>query len=70
MPNSQNRSKNNSNAGKGHSKDISSKASAPKANPERSDLKRGGGEDRGTKGDTGRTSNQGRKRASGGSAND
>jgi hypothetical protein len=64
MPNSQNRSKNNSNSGKGHAKDITSKASASKSNPERSDKKHGREEN---DGNTNRTSNQGRKSASGGS---
>lgn len=63
MPNSQNRSNNNSNSGKGQPKDRTTKASAPKPNPERSDLKQGSPD----RGDTSRSSNQGRKRASGGS---
>jgi hypothetical protein len=70
MPNSANRSKNgNSNAGKGQPRHDANNDSSQKANPERSDLKRGGSaKERG--GDTGRTSNQGRKSASGGSAED
>jgi len=69
MPNSANRSNGGSNAGQGAPKRASSKTSSQKSNPERSDLKRGGStKDR--RGDTGRTSNQGRKSASGGSAND
>ncbi len=67
MPNSANRSKNNSSSNKGHEKVSDSKGASPKANPERSDLKQGS-EGKGTKGDPGRTSNQGRKSASGGSA--
>lgn len=71
MPNSQNRnSGGNENSGKGQPKDRSTtKASAPKPNPERSDLKNGE-HDRDHKGDTSRSSNQGRKSASGGSAED
>jgi hypothetical protein len=64
MPNSQNRSNDNSNAGKGHAKDIESKTSSSKSNPERSDKKHGRQEN---DGNTNRTSNQGRKSASGGS---
>lgn len=70
MPNSQNRnSGGNDNAGQGQSKDRATKASAPKPNPERSDLKHGE-HDKDHQGDTSRSSNQGRKAASGGSAND
>jgi len=65
MPNSQNRNTDNSNSGKGQPKDRTSKASAPKPNPERSDIKQGS--DRGRSGSTDRSSNQGRKSASGGS---
>ena len=64
MPNSQNRSKNNKNAGQGHAESVNADRNVQKPNPERSDLKRGSGE--GKKGDPGRTSNQGRKTASGG----
>ncbi|HEX2532435.1 MAG TPA: hypothetical protein VHK69_01795 [Chitinophagaceae bacterium] len=68
MPNKANQSNNGSNANKGHSKGISTGASEQKPNPERSDLKRQGDHDKG--GSTDRTSNQGRKAASGGSAED
>jgi hypothetical protein len=68
MPNQGNRSNGNSHSGKGQTGDAIKKASVPKPNPERSDKKHGSpGKERS---DTGRTSNQGRKRASGGSAND
>lgn len=65
MPNSANQSKNNSDSGKGHAEGAASKASAPKPNPERSDLKHGE-HPKDHKGDTSRSSNQGRKEASGG----
>jgi hypothetical protein len=71
MPNSANKSKggSNANAGQGAPRHQTSNDSAPKSNPERSDLKHGDHDkDRGD--NTGRTSNQGRKEASGGSAND
>ncbi len=69
MPNSQNRNSGSSReSGKGQPKDRTTKVSAPKPNHERSDLKQSEG-GRG-QGSTDRTSNQGRKRASGGSAND
>ncbi|HYC29579.1 MAG TPA: hypothetical protein VEB42_12190, partial [Chitinophagaceae bacterium] len=65
MPNSQNRSTNNNDSGKGQPKDHTSKASAQKSNPERSDRKHGD-HPKEHRGDTGRSSNQGRKEASGG----
>jgi hypothetical protein len=65
MPNSQNRGKSSNNSGQGHPDDPAQKASAPKPNPERSDKKHGG-HDRDHRGDTSRSSNQGRKEASGG----
>lgn len=70
MPNSQNRNSGGGNhdAGKGQPKDRAQNASAPKPNPERSDLKQNDGSNR--QGSTDRTSNQGRKQASGGSAED
>ena len=70
MPNSQNRNSGGSNreSGKGQPKDRTQNAAAPKPNPERSDLKQNDGGNR--QGSTDRTSNQGRKRASGGSAED
>jgi hypothetical protein len=71
MPNSQNRSNNNSNAGKGQPKDRpSNDQSSEKPNPERSDIKHDTDKPKGQHGDTSRSSNQGRKEASGGSAND
>jgi hypothetical protein len=69
MPNSANRNNNNSSSGKGHAEDMNSDSS-PKPNPERSDLKHGTDQPKNHKGDTGRSSNQGRKEASGGSAED
>ena len=70
MPNSQNSSNSSHhNAGKGGPKHRTSRDSSPKSNPERSDLKQGG-HSKDHPGDTGRSSNQGRKSASGGSEND
>ena len=69
MPNSANKSKNNSNSSKGHAQDINNESDAQqsKPNPERSDLKHQTNE-RERRGDstTGRSSNQGRKESSGG----
>ncbi len=71
MPNSANRNSGGNNSSKGHPDDPTSKASAPKPNPERSDLKHGSGDhSKDHEGDTSRSSNQGRKEASGGSANE
>jgi hypothetical protein len=69
MPNSANKSNNNRNAGQGQPKDRVSNTKEQKPNPERSDRKQGRS-DNNSGGDTGRTSNQGRKQASGGSAAD
>ncbi|HEV7330296.1 MAG TPA: hypothetical protein VGN63_04590 [Flavisolibacter sp.] len=70
MPNSANRSNSGGgNSNKGQPKHRTSRSSSDKPNPERSDLKHGNS-DNGRKGDPGRTSNEGRKRASGGSANE
>jgi hypothetical protein len=69
MPNSQNRSNSNNDAGKGQPKDRVSKASASNNNPERSDRKQGD-HPKSHRGDTGRSSSQGRKEASGGSINE
>ena len=66
MPNSQNRNAGGNKNSVGQPKDRATKVSAPKANPERSDLKQN--EER--SGSTDRTSNQGRKSASGGSSNE
>jgi hypothetical protein len=65
MPNSQNQGKPNKNAGQGMTHDNTQKASSSQTNPERSDLKHGEHEKH-HRGDTGRSSNQGRKLASGG----
>jgi hypothetical protein len=65
MPNSQNRSNNNNNSDKGQPKDRPQEASAPKSNPERSDVKHGD-HPKEHRGDTSRSSSQGRKEASGG----
>ena len=72
MPNSANRSKNNNNSSKGHAEDINNQSDAAKSkpNPERSDLKHGDHPHGDHHGDTSRSSNQGRKEASGGSAED
>ena len=66
MPNSANRSNGGgSNSNQGQPKHRTSRSSSEKSNPERSDLKRGDNpKQRGE--NTGRTSNQGRKSASGG----
>jgi hypothetical protein len=69
MPNSANKSNGGSNAGKGAPKHATSKSTSSKPNPERSDAKRGG-QSKDRSGDTGRTSSQGRKRASGGGINE
>ena len=69
MPNSQNRNNGNNNSGKGQPKDRPTQASAPQPNPERSDIKQGD-HPKDHRGDTSRSSNQGRKEASGGSADD
>lgn len=65
MPNQGNRSNGSSHSGKGHAKDdLTKKDSSQKPNPERSDIKHGTNEN---DGNTNRTSNEGRKAASGGS---
>lgn len=67
MPNNGNRSNSNNNdAGKGAPKERVSKDTSEKRNPERSDLKHGD-HPKDHKGDTSRSSSQGRKAASGGS---
>jgi hypothetical protein len=72
MPNSANRNNNKGkgNSGKGHAEEIDSNDSAQKPNPERSDIKHGTDEPKSHDGDTTRSSNQGRKEASGGSVED
>ena len=69
MPNSANRNNNKSNSGKGHAEDMHS-GSSQKPNPERSDIKHDTDHPSNRKGDTNRTSNQGRKEASGGEVED
>ncbi len=66
MPNSANRNPGGNNASKGHPDDPATQAAAPKPNPERSDIKHGTDEPKTHDGDTSRSSNQGRKEASGG----
>jgi hypothetical protein len=68
MPNQGNRSNGNSHSGKGQTGDAIKKSSEPKPNPERSDVKHKTSEN--ADNNTSRTSNQGRKSASGGSAED
>lgn len=71
MPNSANRSKNNSGGSKGHRHEINndSDAQQSKPNPERSDIKHDTDEPGGhPHHSTSRTSNQGRKESSGGEA--
>ena len=67
MPNSANRKAGNNKAGTGHKEDVNNGKNTPKPNPERSDKKH---DTNHNDGNTGRTSNQGRKAASGGSAED
>ncbi len=67
MPNQANSGKSSKNSGQGQTGDPTTKSSAPKPNPERSDIKHGSGDHtRDHEGDTSRSSNQGRKEASGG----
>lgn len=68
MPNSQNRNAGSNKISVGQPKDRTAKAAALKPNPERSDLKHDDGNEH--RGSTDRTSNQGRKSASGGSPNE
>ena len=70
MPNSANRNNNKSNSGKGHAEEANTQPASQKPNPERSDLKQDTDTTRQHRGDTSRSSNQGRKEASGGSAED
>jgi len=65
MPNSANRNSGDNNGSKGQPKHDVQNASSPKPNPERSDRK-GDEHSKDHKGDTSRSSNQGRKEASGG----
>lgn len=67
MPNQGNKGNGTSHSGQGQTGDPNLKTSAPKENPERSDIKHGDHEKH-HEGDTSRSSNQGRKEASGGSA--
>lgn len=67
MPNSANRKAGDNKAGTGHKEDVSKKSGSSKPNPERSDIKRGTNDN---DGNTNRSSNQGRKAASGGSTED
>ncbi|WP_121353911.1 hypothetical protein [Flavisolibacter nicotianae] len=69
MPNSANRSNGGNNASKGQPKHDTTRTASQKPNTERSDRKHGDS-DKDRRGDTGRTSSQGRKSASGGSAED
>lgn len=68
MPNSANRNNNKSRSGKGHAEDPNQTSSSQKPNPERSDIKHDTDHPSNRSGDTNRTSNQGRKEASGGEA--
>jgi hypothetical protein len=72
MPNSanSNNKKSKTSHGKGHAEEIDSNASAQKPNAERSDIKHGTDEPQSHHGDTSRSSNQGRKEASGGTLED
>lgn len=65
MSNSANRNAGNNKGGVGHKEDVNNPGPAPKPNPERSDIKHGD-HDKDHHGDTSRSSNQGRKEASGG----
>ena len=64
MPNQGNRSNGSSHSGKGQTGDAMKKKTSAKPNPERSDIKHDHDDN---KGKTSRTSNEGRKSASGGS---
>lgn len=69
MPNSGNRSSSNKNSGEGSPRHRTSRSSSQRNNAERSDVKHGDHpKDHNT--DTSRSSNQGRKSASGGSVED
>ena len=68
MPNSANRKAGDNKAGTGHKEDVNNKDNKPKPNPERSDLKHDTDKPKTHRGDTSRSSNQGRKEASGGRA--
>ena len=71
MPNSANRNNGGNNGSKGQPKHDTGSRSSQKNNPERSDVKHGSGDHpKSHQGDTGRSSNQGRKEASGGSVED
>ena len=69
MPNSANRNAGSNNVSKGQPRHDPANDSSEKPNPERSDLKHGDHE-KDHKGDTSRSSSQGRKESSGGSADD
>ena len=70
MPNSANRNNGGgSNSNQGQPKHDPSRGSSEKPNPERSDLKQGD-HPKHHQGDTSRSSNQGRKEASGGSVDE
>ncbi len=69
MPNSANRNSGGNNSSKGQPKHETSRDASEKPNPERSDLKQGD-HPKDHKADTSRSSNQGRKEASGGSVED
>jgi len=69
MPNSQNRNAGDNNNSKGQPK-HDMKAPTEKPNPERSDLKDGVQHPKNSKGDTSRSSSQGRKSSSGGRIED
>jgi hypothetical protein len=72
MPNSANRNNGGgSNSNKGQPKHHEGRDTSENPNPERSDIKHGSGDHpKNQEGDTSRSSNQGRKEASGGSADD
>ena len=71
MPNSANRNNGGgSNSNQGQPKHDPARGSSEKPNPERSDIKHGTDEPKSHHGDTSRSSNQGRKEASGGSVED
>lgn len=70
MPNSQNRNAGSNKGSVGHKEEVDQKKNKPKPNPERSDVKRDTDNPKTHRGDTGRSSSQGRKEASGGRAED
>lgn len=68
MPNSANRKAGDNKGGTGHKEDVNKSSGPSKPNTERSDVKHNTDNAKHHRGDTSRSSNQGRKEASGGRA--